>query len=103
MYLMSDWLSAGEVMMRLRLKPQTLYAYVSRGLIEAKADDEDSRRSLYRAADVERLTRAQSRGRRRAAIAEDAIAWGEPVLASAITTIAQGKLWYRGEDAEELA
>src|ERR1700744_2883101 len=77
MYLMSDWLSAGEVMMRLRLKPQTLYAYVSRGLIEAKADDEDSRRSLYRAAEVELLPRAKSRGRRRAAIAEDAIPWGD--------------------------
>ena len=100
---MTDWLTANEAMTRLRLKPQTLYAYVSRGLIEAKADDEDSRRSLYRAADVARLARRKSRGRRREAIAEDAIAWGEPVLASAITTIARGKLWYRGEDAENLA
>ncbi|HEY1941100.1 MAG TPA: citrate synthase [Roseiarcus sp.] len=100
---MSDWLTADEAMMRLRLKPQTLYAYVSRGLIEAKADDEDSRRSLYRAADVGRLAQRKSRGRKSAAIAEEAIAWGEPVLASAITTIARGKLWYRGEDAEALA
>jgi len=100
---MDDWLTANEAMARLRLKPQTLYAYVSRGLIEARPDGDDSRRSLYRAADVARLARRKSRGRRSAAIAEEAIAWGEPVLASAITTIARGKLWYRGEDAELLA
>ncbi len=100
---MSDWLTAEEAMTRLRLKPQTLYAYVSRGLVEAKPDDGDSRRSLYRAADVARLAHRKSRGRRSAAIAEEAIAWGEPVLASAIATIARGKLWYRGHDAEALA
>lgn len=100
---MSDWLTAPETMTRLRLKPQTLYAYVSRGLIETREDGNDSRRRLYRAQDVARLEQRKSRGRRRAAIAEDAISWGEPVLPSAITTIARGKLWYRGQDAEHLA
>ncbi|RDJ23168.1 citrate synthase [Bosea caraganae] len=100
---MSDWLTAQEVMKRLSLKPQTLYAYVSRGRIEAKGDAGDPRRSLYRAADVARLEYRKTRGRRNAAIAEDAIAWGEPVLASSITTVAQGRLWYRGQDAEILA
>ena len=85
---MTDWLTAQEVMTRLKLRPQTLYAYVSRGRIEAKADDEDPRRRLYRAADVDRLSYRKTRGRRNAVIAEDAIAWGEPVLASAITTVA---------------
>ncbi|WP_420104391.1 citrate synthase family protein [Bosea sp. (in: a-proteobacteria)] len=100
---MSDWLSAAEVMERLGLKPQTLYAYVSRGRIEARDDEGDSRRRLYRAADVERLRHRKARGRRPAAIAEDAISFGEPVLASAITTIARGRLWYRGQDASQLA
>lgn len=100
---MGDWLTAEEAMARLRLKPQTLYAYVSRGLIETRDDAADSRRRLYRAADVARLEQRKARGRRRAAIAEDAIAWGEPVLASAITTITGGRLWYRGQDAEQLA
>lgn len=100
---MTDWLTAQDVMTRLKLRPQTLYAYVSRGRIEAKADEDDPRRRLYRAADVERLQHRKSRGRRNAVIAEDAIAWGEPVLASAITTVAQGRLWYRGQDAELLA
>lgn len=100
---MSDWLTATEVMNRLGLKPQTLYAYVSRGLIEARADAGDSRRRLYRAVDVGRLEHRKQRGRRPAAIAEDAIAWGEPVLSSDITTILRGRLWYRGQDAAELA
>lgn len=100
---MQDWLTALEVMERLRLKPQTLYAYVSRGLIETREDSADSRRRLYRAEDVVRLEQRKLRGRRRSTIAEDAIAWGEPVLASGITTIARGKLWYRGKDAERLA
>ena len=36
-------------------------------------------------------------------MAAAAIAWGEPVLASAITTVRGGRLWYRGRDAVELA
>lgn len=100
---MQDWLTAQEAIARLGLKPQTLYAYVSRGLIEARGDGGDSRRSLYRAEDVARLEHRKARGRRPAAIAEDAIAYGEPVLASAITTIERGGLWYRGQDATRLA
>lgn len=100
---MRDWLTAQDVMERLRLKPQTLYAYVSRGLIEARQDEADSRRRFYRAEDVSRLEHRKARGRRPAAIAEDAIAYGEPVLSSSITTIERGRLWYRGQDAGQLA
>ena len=100
---MSDWVDAAEVIRRLKLKPQTLYAYVSRGRIEAKPDDKDTRRRLYRAADVARLEHRKARGRRDTVIAEDAIAWGEPILNSGITTVSQGRLWYRGQDAEILA
>ena len=71
--------------------------------VEAKPDTADPRRSLYRAADVARLERRKARGRRDSAIAEEAIALGEPVLASSVTTVARGRLWYRGRDAAELA
>lgn len=100
---MSEWMTAQEAMARLGLKPQTLYAYVSRGRIETRPDPSDARRSLYRPADIARLERRKARGRRQAAVAEEAIAWGEPVLASAITTIAHGRLWYRGQNAAILA
>lgn len=100
---MADWLDADQVLEQLRIRPQTLYAYVSRGRIEAAAHPGDPRRSLYRASDVAALARKKARGRRLADVAAEAIAWGEPVLPSAITTVSGGKLWYRGEDAAGLA
>lgn len=100
---MADWLDADQVLERLGIRPQTLYAYVSRGRIEAAAHPHDPRRSLYRASDVAALAQKKARGRRAADVAAEAIAWGEPVLPSAITTIAGGRLWYRGRDAVDLA
>lgn len=100
---MADWLDADQVLERLGIRPQTLYAYVSRGRIEAAAHPHDPRRSLYRASDVAALSQKKARGRRAADVATGAIAWGEPVLPSAITTIAGGRLWYRGQDAVNLA
>jgi citrate synthase len=100
---MTSWLGANEAMERLGVRPQTLYAYVSRGRIEARADAVDPRRSLYSAEDIERLRQRKARGRKAAYVAEDAIAWGEPVLASAITTVRDGRLYYRGRDATQLA
>ena len=100
---MADWLTAAETLARLKVRPQTLYAYASRGRLEARPDTDDPRRSLYRAADVTRLQERKARGRKAAAVAEDAIAWGEPVLASTITTVFEGRLYYRGRDAVLLA
>ncbi len=97
------WLSATEALARLGSKPQSLYASVSRGRIRAKPDPLDSRRSLYREEDIDRLAR-RSRGRRSAvAVASEAISWGDPVLPSAISTVVAGRLYYRGVDAVTLA
>ncbi len=99
----TDWVTAEEAMERLGVRPQTLYAYVSRGRIEARPDPADPRRSRYRLADVGQLAERKRRGRKAAEVAASAIAWGEPVLDSAITTVAHGRLFYRGRDAAELA
>lgn len=96
-------MDAEQALERLGIRPQTLYAYVSRGRIEAAAHPSDPRRSLYRASDVAALAQKKARGRRAADVAAEAIAWGEPVLPSAITTVASGRLWYRGRDAVQLA
>ena len=100
---MTDWMGAAEAMAALGVRPQTLYAYVSRGRVQVRPDPRDPRRSLYRAADVTALTERKARSRKPAEVAAGAIAWGEPVLASAITTIADGRLFYRGRDAVQLA
>lgn len=100
---MTEWLSAAEALDRLGLKPQTLYAYVSRGLLAAKPDPSDSRRSLYRSREVDGLAERRRRSRRPADVAAGAMTWGEPVLASAISTVHAGRPWYRGRDAIVLA
>ncbi len=99
----ANWLTATEARARLGVRAQTLYAYVSRGQVRAEPDPADPRRSLYRASDIAALSGRKARGRRAAAVAAEAIAWGEPVLASAITTVKDGRLYYRGRDAVVLA
>lgn len=97
------WLNATEALARLGSKPQSLYASVSRGRIRAKPDPLDTRRSLYREEDVDRLA-SRARGRRSSAtVASEAISWGDPVLPSALSTVSSGRLYYRGEDAVDLA
>ena len=50
----SDYLTRVEVLAILQIKPQTLYAYVSRGLIRS-VPQPDSRSSFYLRDDVERI------------------------------------------------
>ena len=98
-----DWIPAEEARTRLGVRPQTLYAYVSRGRVQVRPDPDDPRRSLYRAADIAGLGERKSRSRKLSDVAAGAIAWGEPVLSSAITTVSGGRLFYRGRDAIRLA
>jgi len=100
---MPDWLTAEEALSRLRVRPQTLYAYVSRGRLRAEPDPDEPRRSRYRLSDVAALAAKSARGRKAADVAVGAIAWGEPVMSSAITTVRDGRLYYRGHDAVSLA
>lgn len=99
----AEWIAADEARSRLGVRPQTLYAYVSRGRVQVRADPHDPRRSLYRAADIASLADRKARSRKVSEVAAGAIAWGEPVLSSAITTVSGGRLFYRGRDAVELS
>jgi citrate synthase len=98
-----DWIGAEAARERLGVRPQTLYAYVSRGRVQTRIDPRDPRRSLYRAADIAALAQRKARSRKVSEVAAGAMSWGEPVLASAITTVSAGRLFYRGRDAVELA
>ncbi|QKC94486.1 citrate synthase [Mesorhizobium sp. NZP2298] len=100
---MSEWLSREEALEKLRVRPQTLYAYVSRGRIGMRPDRADPRCSEYRADDIAALATRRARGRSPSAIAESAIAWGEPSIATAISTVWHGHLIYRGRDAVALS
>ncbi len=81
----------------------TLYAYVSRGQIHTSGSDGDPRRRLYSAYDIDELNKRKTIGRRPRAVAETTLDWGLPVLASSISLIDEGRLYYRGHDAARLA
>jgi citrate synthase len=79
---------------RLGVKPETVYAYVSRGLLRRLQSD-DSRRSLLYAAEVEDLAR-KGKPRHRAGAFELAIE-------SAVTALGPDRPYFRGIDALDLA
>ncbi|HJS83911.1 MAG TPA: citrate synthase [Acetobacteraceae bacterium] len=95
-------LTSSEAAARLGVSLETLYSYVSRRLVTPVAHPADSRRSLFEAADVNRLAE-QVRRRSRRAVATSTLDCGEPVLNSAITRIDNGRFYYRGRDAVGLA
>lgn len=97
------WINAEEALILLGTKPQTLYANVSRGRIRAKPDPTDPRRSLYQVDDVQRLAERHAGRRQTATVAAQAIRWGDPILPTTISQIVNGRLFYRGLDATELA
>lgn len=98
----ADWIDARAAAELLGVKRETLYAYVSRGLVRARPTGSGKTR-VYRRADLERL-RARSRARSgHGAAAASALRWGEPVLDSAITLIEPAGPRYRGTLAVELA
>ncbi len=99
---MAKLLTANEAAKRLGVSRQTLYAYVSRGLIRAY-DADNLRERRYLAEAIERLAAERRRGRRPKEVAKAALHWGAPVIESAIATVEGGRLIYRGKDAVALA
>jgi len=99
---MTGTLTSEEAAARLGVSRQTLYAYVSRGLLRS-LEASDPRQSRYEAEAVEHLAQQRRRGRRPKEVARATLNWGLPVLESAITLIHDGRLFYRGADAAVLA
>jgi citrate synthase len=99
---MTAYLTATEAAALLEISVPTLYAYVSRGMLRS-APEANGKRRLYAADDVRRLARRKADGKRAGKVAQKVLDWGVPVLESRITLIADGRLYYRGHDAIELA
>ena len=91
---MADYLTTAEAARRLGVKPATLYAYVSRGVL-SRVRAPDGRTSLFGAEEVEQLAR-RGRPRRPAGVADITVE-------SAITEITGDSLRFRGLDATRLA
>lgn len=103
---MTDFLTAREAAELLGVRLETLYAYVSRGLL-ASEKEEGERARRYRREDVVALRRRGEVKRQPAKALEEALGgaldWGGPLLESAITAIAGGRVFYRGRDAVALS
>lgn len=99
----SKFLTAQEAIAALGIKPATLYSYVSRGLVRSEMAGDSPREHRYWAEDIERLKTRKELRRNPAKTGEQSLHWGVPVLESGLTLIANGCLYYRGQDAAVLA
>lgn len=86
----------------LGVKRETLYAYVSRGLLRGVPGG-PGRARLYLRADLEQLKARHDARAGHAAVAAGALRWGEPVMESALTAIGPRGPVYRGREAVALA
>ena len=93
---MSTFVGSAKATRILGVRPETLYAYVSRGLIRRRVGP-DGRRSLYDRDDIEALSR---RGRSRTSPPRPSI---DVQVTSAITCLDEQGPTYRGRPVVELA
>ncbi|HEV7270358.1 citrate synthase family protein [Pseudoxanthomonas sp.] len=94
----TDLLTARETCHMLGISQATLYAYVSRGLLESRPG-KDHRSRLYLRQDVERLAQRKQVGRGAARGAAQSLDRGLPVLETRISLIRPDGPYYRGRSA----
>ena len=93
---MTQFVGATEAARRLGVQKATLYAYVSRGVIDRRMAA-DGRTSLYAVDDLEALA---GRGRRSPAEPPPSI---DVQIVTAVSTLDEDGVRYRGRDVAELA
>lgn len=94
----ADLLSAQETCQLLGISQATLYAYVSRGLLESRPGV-DHRSRAYRRLDVEKLLQRKREGRGAARGAAQSLDRGLPVMETRISLIRSDGPYYRGQSA----
>ena len=100
---MVRYYSSEEVVKRLGISRNTLYAYVSRGLIRSEPDGYGKRTRRYHAQDIDRLAQRRETQEAPHAALNKSVVCGAPVLDSAITLISDDDLYYRGQSVLKLA
>src|SRR5712692_5562672 len=99
----SYYLTAKQAADALGVTRATLYAYASRGQLRSEAIPGRPKERRYYREDVERLQQRKEARRDPNAAAVRGLHWGGPVLESGITLIHDGRVYYRGRDAVQLA
>jgi citrate synthase len=99
-------LTTAQAAARLGVKPATVYAYVSRGLLHPERGPRGSSFDLHEVAALARTARRpvdSGRPAGRQGPAGEMAAVNDPVFVTELTTIRAGRLYYRGLDAVELS
>ncbi|MGO1541620.1 MAG: citrate/2-methylcitrate synthase [Luteimonas sp.] len=100
---MSDeFIPAARACELLGISPATLYAYVSRGLVQSRPGA-DHRSRVYRRSDVDKLLQRKRIGRGAARGAAQSLDRGLPVMETRISLIRADGPYYRGHSAVALA
>lgn len=94
--------TAEEAARILGVTRQTLYSYVSRGIVVKQRSGAGSASVFSRVA-ITALAADRRRGRRPADVARATLDWGLPVLETQISLVESGRLFYRGQDVIDLA
>lgn len=97
----TDYATAAEAMALLKVRPQTLYAYVSRGWIRSVAQ-QGQKEKLYLREDLARVGQRSLARSGHGPVAASAMNWGEPIFATSITEITEQGPRYRGHLASDL-
>lgn len=97
-----QYLSARQAAGELGVSLPTLYAYVSRGHIRSEPDP-GSRGRRYRGDDVRAMSARRLPAAEKGGLDRSALAWGAPIVESAITCITEDGPHYRGVSAVDLA
>ena len=100
---MAESFTASQATALLGISRATLYAYVSRGLVRSEPGASRTRERRYAAEDVLTLVRRKDERRDPEKKVQAALQWGSPLMESELTLIRDGQLFYRGQNALELA
>ena len=96
------YLTAVETTTLLGIRAQTLYAYVSKGLIRS-VKQSGTKQRLYLVDDIQRVQARSAARSGHGAVAGAALQFGEPVVATSITEITADGPCYRGRLALDIA
>jgi hypothetical protein len=97
------YMNAHEAASELGISLTTLYTYVSRGPIRSEAVSGSRRVRAYLAEDIHRLKERKEMCQHPEQVLSKAISWGEPIIDSELSLVRDGRVYYRGRDAVELA
>ncbi len=95
------YVSAAEAVRLLDIKKDTLYAYVSRGLLQSVSVP-GKRAKQYLREDIERLQQRKRLRQQPETEVKQALYWGMPLMNTRISHIREGQLYYRDQSLSQV-